>query len=395
MNQGAFEMASVNRRDVVSAGSAALAALALVQSRFAQAFPKRDGEKVVAWLDQPAENPVPQVIRSQLVWEDLDSWITPNEEFFAITHFNLPEINAFSWKLEIGGLVKKPKTLTLADIKARQRQEVTFTMECSGNHGLPFFNGGIGNARWAGTSLASLLAEAQVEESGIEVVFWGADAGDVEIKDMIHDVKMHQKFARSMSLADAMAPENLLVYEMNGADLPAANGSPLRLIAPGWYGIANVKWLERIEIRSSRLENLFMGRNYVTIREEEHNGETVWAETSVGRGLLKSAPARVTMNDQGHRIIGAAWGAPIAKVEVKIDDGPWEEAKIDETDTAEFAWTLWYLDWQGPAKGEHTITSRAIGKQGQIQPAMDDPVIAKKHTFWESNGQVSRKIRIA
>ncbi len=386
-------MKAINRRDVISTGSAAIAALTVFRSRFARAFPGRPGETVVAWLDQPATNPVPHVIRSQLLWEDLDSWITPNEKFFAITHFNLPEIDASKWKLEVGGLVKKPMELTLADLKARQRQDVTFTMECSGNNGLPFFNGGIGNARWGGTPLAALLAEAQVEDGGIEVVFWGADVGDVELKDAFHDVKMHQKFARSMSLADAMAPENLLVYEMNGVDLPAANGFPLRFVAPGWYGIANVKWLERIEIRSNRFENLFMGRNYVTIREEEHNGVTVWSETSVGRSLLKSVPARVTKNDKGHRIMGAAWGAPIAKVEVKIDDGPWLETKIDDTDSAEHAWKLWYHDWQA-AKGEHTIIARAIDKQGRVQPAMDDPLIAKKHTFWESNGQVGRKISI-
>ena len=148
-------------------------------------------------------------------------------------------------------------------------------------------------------------------ESGIEVVFWGTDAGDIELHDAIRDVKLQQNFARSMSLADAMSPDNILCYEMNGAALPAPNGFPLRLIAPGWYGIANVKWLKRIEVRDRRFASLLMGRDYVTIREEEHNGETVWAETSVGRTRLKSAPARVTKNDDGYRIVGAAWGAPI------------------------------------------------------------------------------------
>ena len=168
-------------------------------------------------------------------------------------------------------------------------------------------------------------------DSGIEVVFWGADAGDVELNDDIRDVKMHQNFARSMSLADAMSPDNILCYEMNGAALPAPNGAPLRLIAPGWYGIANVKWLTRIEVRDPRFMSRFMARDYVTIREEEHDGETVWAETSVGRARLKSAPARVTRNDDGYRIEGVAWGAPIARVEVQIDDGPWQAATIDHT----------------------------------------------------------------
>src|SRR6185312_12405994 len=106
-------------------------------------------------------------------------------------------------------------------------------VECSGNHGFPFFTGGIGNAKWAGTPLASLLTEAGVQEKGIEVVFWGTDVGDIEIHDDIRNVKMHQNFARSMSIDDAMNPDNILCYEMNGVDLPSANGSPLRLIAPG------------------------------------------------------------------------------------------------------------------------------------------------------------------
>ena len=117
-----------------------------------------------------------------------------------------------------------------------------------------------------------------------------------------------------------------------------------------------------------------MGRDYVTIREEDHDGETVWAETSVGRARLKSAPARVTQNDADYRIIGAAWGAPIDRVEVKIDDGPWLPATIDHSEEAEFAWKIWSLDWPNPAPGEHTVTSRAIDTAGQIQPAMDDPL---------------------
>ena len=361
----------------------------------AYAYPSRPGDAVVPWLDQPTENPNKVGIQTQLVWEDLDSWITPNEKFFSISHFNRPTIDEKTWSLEIGGLVKKPLKLTLADIKARPRQEVIFTVECSGNHGFPFFTGGIGNARWAGTPLAPILTEAGVLENGIEVVFWGSDEGEIALHDDIRDIKFKQNFARSMSLADAMDPKNILCYEMNGAALPAPNGFPLRLIAPGWYGIANAKWLKRIEIRDRRFMSLLMGRNYVTIREEDHNGETIWAETSVGRTRLKSAPARVTRVNSNYRIIGAAWGAAIDRVEVKIDGGAWVPAAIDHSEEAEFAWKLWSLDWPKPSPGEHTITSRAIDTAGQIQPAMDDPWIAKKRTYWESNGQVTRRVRIA
>ena len=385
-------MQKIQRREFITKGSAALTGLAAFLSTGAYAFPSRPGEVVVKWLDQLPPNPVPEVIKNQLVWEDLDSWITPNDKFFSIAHFNRPVIDPSTWKLEIGGLVKKPTALTLDDIRSRPRQEVTFTVECSGNTGLPFFNGGIGNALWAGTPLAPILQEAEVLDSGIEVVFWGADEGEAKKGD---DVKFKQNFARSMSLTEAMDPKNILCYEMNGTPLPADNAFPVRLIAPGWYGIANAKWLKRIDVHGQRFENQFMGRDYVTLREEDHNGETVWVETSVGRARLKSAPARVTRTGKDYRIVGAAWGAPIERVEVSIDEGPWMAATIDTADKAEFAWQMWSIDWPDPPAGEHTVTSRAIDTSGNVQPAMTDPWIAKKHTYWESNGRVTRRIQIA
>jgi DMSO/TMAO reductase YedYZ molybdopterin-dependent catalytic subunit len=380
------------REFLLQGGSAALAGLTILHASFpAQAFPSRPGEEVISWADQPPENPVPEVVKNQLQWEDLDSWLTPNDKFFGIGHYNWPVIDEKAWTLEVGGLVKRPLTLALSELTARPRREVVFTVECSGNHGFPWFIGGIGTAKWAGTPLAPILEEAEVLESGIEVVFFGSDAGE----EVVREIKMPQQFARSMSLADAMNPNNLLCYEMNGAPLPPANGFPLRLIVPGWYGIANVKWLKRIEVRDTRFMGRFMARDYVTIREEPRGGETVWTETSVGRALLKSAPAKVTRKDGNHRIVGAAWGAPIARVEVRIDEGPWVPAVIDASEQAEFAWTMWFLDWENPSPGEHAITSRAIDAAGQIQPAMDDPRIANKRTYWESNGQVTRRIRIA
>lgn len=384
-------MHDIPRREFILSSGAALAAMTLLRTSAAYAFPERPGETVVPWLDQPTENLDPFGVQTQLVWEDLDSWITPNDKFFSISHFDRPVIDASTWKLEVDGLVEKPLSLTLDDIKARPRQEVVFTVECSGNHGFDFFTGGIGNASWAGTPLAPILEEAGVLDDGIEVVFWGTDAGDVTIRDMT----FKQNFARSMSLADAMNPNNILCYEMNGAELPQPNGFPLRLIAPGWYGIANAKWLKRIELRDRRFASLFMGRDYVTIREEDNDGEPVWAETLVGRWNLKSAPAKVTQLGSDYRIVGAAWGGPVDRVEVKIDDGEWMPATIDRSEDAEYAWKIWSLDWPSPASGEHSVTSRAIDTAGEIQPAMDDPIIAKKQTYWESNGQVTRRILVS
>jgi hypothetical protein len=133
----------------------------------------------------------------------------------------------------------------------------------------------------------------------------------------------------------------------------------------------------------------------VTIREQQRDGQSVWTETSVGRALLKSAPGRVIRNGGGFRIIGAAWGAPIARVEVQIDGGPWQPATIDEGQDAEFAWKLWSVDWRNAASGEHSITSRAIDTEGHIQPAQDDPWIAATRTYWESNSQITRRVRVA
>jgi len=124
-------------------------------------------------------------------------------------------------------------------------------------------------------------------------------------------------------------------------------------------------------------------------------GKKLAVETSVGRMLLKSAPGRVTRQGGQYRIFGAAWGGDVAKVEVQIDDGPWQAASIDRSEASEFAWKPWFLDWPTPSPGEHAITSRATDAAGRVQPAMDDPVIANKRTYWESNGQVTRRVRVA
>jgi hypothetical protein len=159
--------------------------------------------------------------------------------------------------------------------------------------------------------------------------------------------------------------------------------------------VANVKWLTRIEVRDARYQGHFMARDYVTIREEARVGETVWTFTSVGRARLKSAPAKVTKQGNDYRIMGAAWGAPIAGAEVRIDDGPWQPATLTTGKGEEFAWVFWEVDWGTPDPGEHTVTSRATAVDGAVQPAPEDPLLAGKTTFWESNGQITRRVRIA
>lgn len=381
----------MSRRRVLQGGSA-LATLGVLRvAGPARAFQTPAAGEVIPWLDQPEPNPVPEIIGRQLTWEALDSWFTPPEQFFTIKHYNQPELTAGDWRLEVAGLVANPVTLSLDDLKARARREVTFTLECSGNTGLPFFTGGVGNATWAGTPLAPVLEEAGVLEAGIEVVFWGADAGE----QTYGELTFTEHFARSMSLADALAADNLLAYEMNGDVLPPEHGFPLRLIAPGWYGVANVKWLTRIEVRDRRYQGNFMAREYVTIREEERGGETVWTLTSVTRNRLKSAPAKVTRQGDRYGIMGAAWGAPIAGVDVRIDDGPWEPATLTDGEGSQYGWVFWTYDWESTTPGEHTVTSRATDVAGNVQPAPDEGHLAGKATYWESNGHITRRVRVA
>ena len=384
---------SITRRRMLQ-GSTALAGLAFLRlERLVAAAPLQPDEELVPWLDQRAEMPAParERVGQQLVWEELDSWITPNDKFFTIKHFGQPDVDTQGWRLDVVGLVAQPLSLTVDQLKARPRQEVAFTVECSGNHGFPWNGGLVGNAVWAGTPLAPLLQEAGIRETGKEVVFYGHDVGTQKVRDF--DVRT--PFARAMSIPEATDPNVLLCYEMNGEPLPASHGAPLRLLAPGWYGVANVKWLDRIEVIDTRFAGHFMARDYVTIREEQHDGQAVWTETLVGKSLLKSAPARVTRKDGAYRIMGAAWGAPIAGVEVRIDGGPWMPATIDEGMGSDFAWKLWSLAWPGASPGEHAITSRATDAAGNVQPAMDDPRIANKRTYWESNAQITRRVLVS
>jgi DMSO/TMAO reductase YedYZ molybdopterin-dependent catalytic subunit len=378
---------NLTRREALARGGAVAGGAALFPSDLAARLVElASQEAVIPWLNRPE----PGGRSNTLDWQALTSWVTPTRDLFSVGHYGQPDVEASDWRLEVSGLVGQPRELTLAEIRARPRESVTFTLECAGNRGFGSFIGAVHNAVWTGTPLAPLLEEARVMDDGIEVVFFGADEGVEEIRDN----EVTQNFARSMSLEDAMDPKLLLAYEVNGEPLPVAHGFPLRLVAPGWYGVANVKWLERIEVRSKRFMGRFMARDYVTLREEQRDGEAVWIESSVGRARINSFPAKVVRgNGGGYRIHGVAWGADIARVEVRIDDGPWRPATLGEGQGDPYTWTFWNLDWDA-ASGEHAITSRAIDTEGNVQPAADDPTVANKLTYWESNGQFTREILI-
>ncbi|KPJ84223.1 MAG: sulfite oxidase [Gemmatimonas sp. SG8_23] len=377
---------TISRREAIRRGGAIAAAGAVFPSDLASHLARvAPQESVVPWTNAPAAGGR----ANTLDWQALASWVTPTEELFSVGHYGTPEVDAGTWRLEVGGLVERPRAYTLDQIRGRPRQSVTMLLECAGNRGFPTFMGAVHNATWTGTPLRPLLEEAGVRTGGIEVVFFGADQGTEEIRD----VEVVQSFARSLSLEDATADDVLLAYEVNGEALPVGNGFPLRLIAPGWYGVANVKWLTRIEVRDTRFMGKFMARDYVTLRQEGPDEEAVWAETSVGRTNINSIPAKVVRRGEGYRIHGAAWGTEIARVEVRIDDGPWQGAVLGEGADDPHTWTFWHFDWEATT-GDHTVTSRAIGADGEIQPAADDPALVQKITYWESNGQVTREITL-
>jgi DMSO/TMAO reductase YedYZ molybdopterin-dependent catalytic subunit len=430
----------VSRRTLLKGSGAALAALSLQAAAPSHAFAResdqetqgawdddqfdpsqslgRPGDVVLPWLDQPPPFPFPDGAGSQLVWEELDSWLIPPEKFHFVTHYGVPnglDEAAGRWHVGVSGLVANPLSLSLPDLQARGRREVDFTLECSGNTGLPFATGFIGNARWAGTPLARVLEEARPLRDAVEVVFYGFDRGTQTIRDNTGILSAGQtgtldpdtgaltiteQFARSMSLDEALDPRNLLCYEMNGEPLPHKNGFPVRLIAPGWYGVANVKWLTRIEVRDQRHAGNFMARDYVTIREEQRGSEPFWTFSTVRHDRLKSAPAKVVRRGSRYVVLGAAWGAPIAAVEVRIDDRPWMPARLlgpvaRNRNLRGLAWRFWTFGWGMPAAGEHTVTSRAFDVEGNMQPAPNDPFLTSRRTFWENNGQITRRVLIA
>ena len=389
----------------------------------AEAFPGHaDGGVTIPWLDQPP--PVPPelegVLGHPLVWEQI-RFLTPNDEFFTVKHYDLPHLSATAWRLGVTGLVANPLSLTLRDVKALPRRAVTYALECSGNQTSTQAQVGlVGNARWAGASLRQVLKAAGPLDKGIDVVFRGADAGQVTIRDNPAvtgpgetgavepdtagglDLTITEQFARSMSLEDAMHPDNLLCYEMNGEPLPRDHGAPVRLIAPDWYGVANVKWLTGIEIISSRYQGRFMARDYVTIRERRRGGKIEWTFTSVTHERLKSAPAKVVRRDDEYTVLAAAWGAPVAKVEVRVDGGAWQAAKPVRHLTGgegrhrhASAWSFWTRNLGTLRRGEHSITSRAYDRQGHVQPAPEDPSIANRRTYYENNGYVTRRVLVA
>ncbi len=388
----------VSRRDVVRWGvaSAAAGVALMADSRFLFAGEGPD-EELVPFLETPRTPP------NRLDWETLDSWLTPSDQVFNVQHYGVPEFETDGYQLEITGLVDRPQALSLDDLKARPRRDQLMTLECSGNGASAGFMNAIYNSRWTGTPLASLLEECGIQPGAKEVVFFGHDTKEETLRPGTkRELTVEVPFGRSLSIEDAMNLPLLLAYERNGEPIEHRNGAPVRLIVPGWYGIANVKWLRRIEVRDRRYMGRYMGREYVTVRGEKRGNEVVFVETSVGRMNLKSIVARVPRQETSDgkvplKAYGAAWNddsTEIAAVEVQLDGGEWQRAVLDAEPRDKHSWVFFSIDLGAVEPGEHTLVSRAVSTSGRVQPSADDDEIALKKTYWEAYQQWPRKISV-
>ena len=295
--------------------------------------------------------------------------VTPVGLHYLLTHYDVPDVAPDGWRLAIGGL-----ELSLDDLRARPVAEHTVTMECAGNGrarleprpvSQPWLLEAVGTARWRGTPLAPLLAEAGIPEGTVEVLFTGLDRG-IEGGD-------EQAFQRALPLDEAMRDEVLLAYEMNGAPLPPQHGFPLRLVVPGWYGMTNVKWLSRIEFLAEPFSGYQQSWSYRVRQSEEEVGEPL--QRMQPRSLLvpPGIPEFMTRDRTvaaGEVLLeGRAWSglAPVASVEVS-DDGAstWSAATLEPAGEP-WAWRGFAYRWEAKP-GEHVLCSRARDEAGNEQP---------------------------
>ncbi len=356
-----------------------------------------EGEEVIDFADldgyrveNGAENPRVKFFDLRR----LTSWKTPQNEFFVFHQTRTVQASLADWRLRIGGFVDKPRELTLDQIRQRTgRRELAVTIECSGNNAYATANGQVSNGVWTGVGLAPILKECGLRPEAREVAFFGMDL------ERERDAPAAAAHGRSLYVQDALDPHTMLAYALNGTPLSPEHGFPLRLIVPGWYGMTQIKWLNRIEVLDRRYEGSHMARNYHTIRGAGTVDAGTVLETSISKTRLKSVIARVTRRKDAkggyaYKISGAAWGGPSAlkAVEVRVDESAWRAARLGERG-GDFAWTLWSIDWNEARPGPHALVSRAIDVAANLQPTSAEWQ-ASVISIREDNSQWVRRIVI-
>jgi DMSO/TMAO reductase YedYZ molybdopterin-dependent catalytic subunit len=301
--------------------------------------------------------------------------LTPPGLHYLLIHYDIPHLDGRSWRLSVDGLVGRPLTLDLAALQALPARTVRVTMECAGNGrarldprpvSQPWLVEAVGTAEWTGVPLRDILAAAQVDPAAVEVVFTGADHGV--------ERGVEQDYQRSLTLAEAGEGDVLLAYAMNGAPLAPQHGYPVRLVAPGWYGMAHVKWLARVDVVGEPFTGF---QQAVAYRVRQHADEPGVPVTRIAPRALVIPPgfpdfmSRTRIVRPGPVLLeGRAWSgrSPVAQVEVSVDAGrSWATATLDPPDGHRWAWRRWQYLWTA-APGSHVITARARTADGEAQP---------------------------
>jgi DMSO/TMAO reductase YedYZ molybdopterin-dependent catalytic subunit len=326
-----------------------------------------DQRRVVTAMPENSETPL----------DSVRSWVTPTRLFFVRNHFAVPELNLATWRLSVEGCVRLRRVWTWDELMDLPERTVFATVECAGNgrsflaerqSGVQWGAGAVGHAEWTGVPLKLVLERSGLEPDALEVLFEGADVGT----EPDHPAPM--PFARSLSLAKALHPDTLLANRMNGEVLDPNHGYPLRLFAPGWYGVASVKWLRRIEVVNKPFRGYFQSVKYTVQRRTERGLET----EVVGPMMPKSEIIRPRDGDVlglgGNRFFGVSWAGEesVSRVDVSTDGGTtWNDATLVGPQ-APYSWTLWEYLWEADSPGEHTVLVRATSSGGRVQPVDHD-----------------------
>jgi DMSO/TMAO reductase YedYZ molybdopterin-dependent catalytic subunit len=307
--------------------------------------------------------------------EVLREAVTPVGLHYLLIHYDIPQVDAETWRLDVDGRVGRELSLDLDALRALPPHEVVSTMECAGNGrarleprpaSQPWLLEAVGTGRWRGVRLRDVLERAGVESDAVEVLFTGLDRG-IENEE-------EQLFQRSLTLADADQPDVLLAYELNGVPLPPQHGFPLRLLVPGWYGMTNVKWLTRITLLAEPFAGYQQARGYRLRQTEEESGEPLSRiyprALMVPPGIPDFMSRERTARAGTVTIEGRAWSglAPVTAVEVSTDDGAsWHEARLDPPELGRWAWQRWTYEWDAAQPGRHVLACRARDEAGNEQ----------------------------
>lgn len=295
-------------------------------------------------------------------WEALrgTGTLTPVSKFFVRNHTSTPLVDATSWRLRIhGDGVHRPLSLSLRDLKALPSCSVEAVIECAGNgrsffasqqgqavSGTPWKLGAVGNARWRGVPLGSLLRLAGLRRSAVDVLPVGLDSEYVTGGVNLGRVR------RPLPVAKAL-DDVLVAYEMNGEALPVDHGFPARLVVPGWVGIASIKWLGELEVSSSPLHSPW-DTQYYRLFGPAYPAEGTLVTTQVVKSAFELGWDAVL--PVGRQVLtGRSW-APggVWRVEVSTDGRTWRRA----TPVSGGAWTRWQVPWNA-TPGAHVLRVRA------------------------------------